>query len=251
MRRVLAGSLGMALALYLTGVARADDKGDAGAIIDKAISALGGEAIASKKGMTSKAKGTFYGLGDGIPYTSETAVQWPGCQRNNVEAEVNGQKFIRLTVVNDGKAWVKTNGDLMVLEGEQLEEAKEEVYAAGVSTIFPLKNKSFKITSLGESKVDGHAVTGIKVAHKGHRDISLFFDKDTGLLVKTERRVKDVQGSGDEVNQETLYSDYKEVDGSKLAAKITIKREGKKFIEQENSDMKLSDKLDPKLFTEP
>jgi hypothetical protein len=251
MRRVLAGSLGMALALYLTGAARADDKGDAGAIIDKAISALGGEAIASKKGMTSKAKGTFYGLGDGIPYTSETAIQLPDCQRSNIEAEVNGQKLSFITVINGGKAWRKMNGDGMALDGDALEEAKEDVYAALVSTILPLKNKSFKITSLGDSKVDGHAVTGIKVAHKGHRDISLFFDKNTGLLAKTERRIKDVQGGGDEMNQETLFSDYKEVDGSKLAAKVTIKREGKKYIEQENSDMKLSDKLDPKLFTEP
>ena len=251
MRRVLGGLVGVALALYLTGAIRAEDKGQAGAIIDKAISGLGGEANAGKKGMTWKAKGTFYGLGDGIPYTSDIAVQWPNCQRSSIEGELNGQKFTFITVINDGKAWRKMNGDGMALDGDQLEEAKEEVYGAWVSTVLPLKNKGFTITSLGDSKVDGHSVAGIKVAHKGHRDISLFFDKDTGLLVKTERKVKDVQGGGDEVNQETLYSDYKEVDGTKYPAKVTIKREGKKYIEQENSDMKVSDKLDPKLFTEP
>jgi hypothetical protein len=249
MRRVLTGFLGLALVLHVTGTVRADDRGQAGAIIDKAIKALGGEA--TKTAGTWKGKGTFYGMGDGIPYTSEVAVQWPDHQRTSVEADFNGQKFTLITVVAGGKGWRKVNGDNMVLEGESLDEAKEEVYASWVSTIMPLKNRGFTITSLGDSKAENHELVGVKVAHKGHKDISLFFDKDSGLLIKTVRRAKDTQGSGDEVNQETIYGDYKEVDGTKLPVKVTIKRDGKKYIEQENSDMKLTDKIDNKLFAEP
>jgi len=248
MRRVLTGFLALALVLHATSTVRADE-GQAGGIIDKAIKALGGET--TKTAGTWKAKGTFYGLGDGIPYTSEIAVQWPDRQRSVIDAEANGQKLMFITVINDGKAWRKMNGDGMALDGDQLEEAKEEVYAAWLSTVAPLKNKGFKITSLGDSKADGHDAIGVKVAHKGHKDISLFFDKDSGLLLKTERRVKDLMGGGDEVNQETIYGDYKDVGGTKLPAKVTIKRDGKKYIEQENSDMKLTDKLDDKLFAEP
>src|SRR5205807_850437 len=141
-------------------------------------------------------------------------------------------------VVAGGKGWRKVNGDGMVLEGDSLDEAKEEVYASWVSTIMPLKNKGFTITSLGDSKAENRELVGVKVAHKGHKDISLFFDKDSGLLIKTLRRAKDTQGSGDEVNQEMIYGDYKDVDGTKLPTKVTIKRDGKKYIEQENSDVK-------------
>jgi hypothetical protein len=252
MRHVLTGFIAAALIFQLSGPARGEDKGQAGPIIDKAIQAVGGEANLHKfKGATWKAKGTFYGLGEGLPYTSEAASQLPDKMRTKVEGEFNGQKFDIVTVINHDKAWRKMGGDSMALEGDQLEEAKEEAYAAYVTTLAPLKDSSYTLTSLGDSKVDGHAVVGVKVSSKGHRDISLFFDKDSGILLKSERKVKDTMGGGDELMQETLYSDYKDIEGVKHPMKVTIKRDGKKFIEQENSDMKLAEKLDDKLFAEP
>ena len=125
MRRVLTGFLGLALVLHVTSTVRADE-GQAGAIIDKAVKALG---ETNKTAGTWKAKGTFYGLGDGIPYTSEIAVQWPDRQRSVIDAEANGQKLMFITVINDGKAWRKMNGDGMALDGEQLEEAKQRLGA--------------------------------------------------------------------------------------------------------------------------
>ena len=252
MRQVLGGLIVVGLVLHAWGPARAEDKGQPSAIIDKAITAAGGEAnLAKWKAATWKSKGTFYGLGDGLPYTSETAVAWPDRIRTAIDAEFNGQKFMIVNVFNKDKGWTKMGGDSMALEGDRLDEQKEEVYAAWVQTVLPLRDTTFTLTSLGDSKVDGKAVAGVKVASKGRRDISLFFDKETGLLAKIDRKVKDVQGGGDEVAQETILSDYKEIDGTKHPMKVTIKRDGKKYIEQENSDMKIADKLDDKLFAEP
>jgi hypothetical protein len=252
MRQLLGGLIAVGLALQLLGPARADDQGQVGPIIDKAINALGGEENLNKwKAATWKAKGTFYGLGEGIPYTSEVAAQWPDRIRTTIEGELNGQKFTFVNIVNGGKGWMRANGETMALEGDRLDEAKEEVYASYVATLTPLKSNSFTLTSLGNSKVDGHEVVGVKVASKGHRDISIFFDKETGLPVKTERKVKDVMAGGDELMQETLMSDYKEIQETKHPMKVIIKRDGKKYIEQENSDMKLAEKLDDKLFSEP
>ena len=51
--------------------------------------------------------------------------------------------------------------------------------------------------------------------------------------------------------QETLYGDYRDVQGAKLPMKVTINREGKKYVEGENSDLKAVEKPDEKLFGKP
>jgi hypothetical protein len=239
----------LCLALGLAPVSRADDK--AKAIVDKGIEAAGGEANLSKyKGRTFKIKGNFYGMGDGIPYTGEVAVQLPSQSKQSVEADVGGQKFMMVTVVDGDKAWRKTNGMLEELEKDAATEEKENLHASWVATLLPLKDAGFKLTSLGDSKVGDHEATGIKVAHEGHRDVKLYFDKNTGLLIKLEHRIKDMM-SGEEANQETIFSDFKEADGIKAPAKSLINRNGTKYIESENTDIKHHEKLDAGTFAKP
>ena len=91
---------------------------------------------------------------------------------------------------------------------------------------------------------------GVKVSSKGHRDVDLYFDKETGLLVKTEGRVKDDM-SGQEVTEESFHSEYKEVQGTKQAHKFVVKRNGKLFMEGEATGVELSEKLDASTFAKP
>jgi hypothetical protein len=51
--------------------------------------------------------------------------------------------------------------------------------------------------------------------------------------------------------QEVFYSNYGDVDGVKFPMKILITRDGKPYVEAENSDVKAVDKLDEKLFAKP
>ena len=92
-------------------------------------------------------------------------------------------------------------------------------------------------------------VLGIKVTGKDQRDVTLFLDKKTGLLLKLETMVKNM--GGEEEKEERLYADYKDHDGIKHADKITTNRAGKKFVEQEATDVKFSEKLEDNLFAKP
>jgi hypothetical protein len=75
--------------LWLVGPARADDAADAKATVDKAIKAHGGEEKLSKfKGETWTGKGTYYGMGDGLPFSAHFALQWPERFRMEVEDKV-------------------------------------------------------------------------------------------------------------------------------------------------------------------
>jgi outer membrane lipoprotein-sorting protein len=216
-----------------------NDAADARAVIDKAIKAIGGEEkLAKTPASTWSEKGTYYGMGDGMPYTGKYAVQWP----NQFRMEIEGVFTI---VLNGDQAWM--NGQDM--EKEQIGEHKEGHYTGWVSTLLPLKDPAFKLTLLPETKVDNKSAVGVKVSRQGHRDVNLFFDKETGLLVKTATRAKAEEQGGKEVNQETYYQNYKEADGVKTPMKIVVKRDDKPYVEAEISDLKRSPKLDDKLFS--
>ncbi len=245
MRKVLGVTLAGLLMFAGASAMRADDQADARAIIDKAMKALGGqEQLADVKAVTWKEKGTYYGRGKGEPYTGTFAVEKPDKFRMVIEG-------VFTLVLNGDTAWTKMNDETKEMTNEQLAEQKEQHYASLVRTLTPLSGKAFKLAPLGEIKVAKSPAVGVKVSHKGHRDVNLYFDKETGLLVKSEFRVKASEQGGKEVEQETFYSDYKAFDGVKFPQKIVVKRDGKQFVEAEASEFKPAAKLDKSLFDKP
>jgi hypothetical protein len=124
------------------------------------------------------------------------------------------------------------------------------MYFYRVLTLLPLRDRDYELAPVGELKIGERTAVGIRVSHKGRRDINLFLDKETGRLLKSETRAKDVQ-AGKEFTQETLYSEYKEVDGVPVAHKFIMNRDGKPFLELEMSDYKAHEKLDDSTFGKP
>src|SRR5947209_137181 len=178
MRTTLGITLAGLAALLAADSVRADDQKATRAVIDKAIKAVGGAAnLAKYQGMVWKDKGTYYGMGDGVPYSGTYAVQMPDKMRMEVEGAF-------IIVLNGDKGWIQMNGETNALTKDQLAEQQEEQYSGWVTSLVALKDKGFTLTPLGESKVEGDAAVGIKVSHKGHRDVELYFSKKSGLVVK-------------------------------------------------------------------
>jgi hypothetical protein len=249
MRRILC----LAVVLSSAGLARADEAADMKALIDRAIKAAGGEArLAKFTAETFKLKGKWYGMGEGIDYTGEWAMQWPNKMRVQIDAGAGDMKFTFVRVVNGDKVWTKLGDETKAEEDkEEIAEAKDELYSSWVTTLLPLKGKGFRLAPLGEIKVEGKPAVGVRVSHKGQRDINLFFAKDKWLLVKTEQVVKDTMAGGKEVTQEEIYSDYKEVSGVQVPMKVVINRDGKKYLDGEVTEVELKEKLDHSLFGKP
>jgi hypothetical protein len=241
--------LATGLVLAMAVMTRADDATDARALVDKAMKAQGGEAkLAELPAATIKLKGTFHGLGDAVTITGELATQGSDRQRFVIEGEAGGEKFRIVHVLNGDKGWTKVGDDVEELDKEELAEAKEGAYAEWVATLVPLKEKKFTLATLGEIKIDKRPALGVRVSSKGHEDVNLYFDKETGLLAKSETRVKE---DGQEMTEETYFSDYKEVQGTKQAMKFTTKRDDKLYLEVEITEYKLAEKLDESVFDKP
>lgn len=217
-------------------------------IIDAAIKATGGaDAIAKQKRMTWAESGTYYGQGTAQPYSSKYAYQFP----DKFRMEITGV----FTIVVDGdKGWISSMGSVMELDDEQLAEQKEQLYSTRVSMLTPLKenkDKQFTLAAAGEGKVGDRATVAVKVSSKGHRDVTLSFDKETHLLAKVETVVKSDELGGKEVDQAVTPSDYKDFGGLKVATKYVVTRDGEKFVEAEMTDAKFVDKHDDGAFAKP
>jgi hypothetical protein len=250
MRRILNMALASVLLSGLSGLTLADEV-DPKAVLDKGIKALGGEEKLGKSGCyTVKAKGTITFNGNDNQIKTQATVQGLDHYRSEFEGEFNGDSIKGVTVVNGDKGWRKFGDNMMELEGDGIANEKRSIYLAVLpTTLVPLKGKDFKLEAAGEEKVDDKSDVAIKVTGPDGKDFKLFFDKESGLPVKLVARV--IGFGGDEFTQETTYTNYKEFDGAKKATKLSSKRDGEKFIEQEVTDFKLIDKVPADTFSEP
>jgi hypothetical protein len=251
MTHVRRAVLAFGVAVAVTAPARADDAADAQALVEKAIKAQGGRDKLDKfAGHITKFKGSFHGMGQAIPITGEISTQGKDKFRMDAEVEAGGMKFQFVTVYSGDKGWTKMGDKTLDMDKDQLASAAEQTYAAWVESLTPLKDKQFTLSTTGETKVNDKPALGVKVTSKGHHDVDLYFDKETGLLVKRETQVKN-EGADQEVTEETFPSEYKDVQGTKQAMKFTIKRDGKLYVEGEATEMQLVEKLDANLFAKP
>ena len=249
MRTLFRSALALTVLTFAGMAVRAQD---AKAVIEKAVKAQGGEDNLKKfPAARVKAKGSMELMGAEIEFALDSSVQNPDKFRNDINLEVMGQKIAIVQVYDGKKGWQSMLGQTMEVEGDQLDELKEEAYSNYLEQLYPLlHDKQFELKTVEGEKVDDKPTDGVKVSSKGHKDMTLYFDKDSGLLVKSRKKSKDPSG-GQEVEAETYYKDYKEVNGTKQSMKQLLKHDGKKFLEAEVTDMKLLDKIDPSTFEKP
>jgi hypothetical protein len=229
--------------------ARADDTPRE--VIDKALKAHGGkERLAKLKSLAVQAKlqGTLRQPVE-VALTTETFAQ-EGKFKSVTEITFMGQNISQAQGYDGENFWITINGMEYKLDDKAIAEIKEQLYAEQVVDMSFFKGEGYELSPLGEVKVEDKPAIGIRVSTKGHRDLNLFFDKESGLLVKTESRVLDIL-SKQEVTEEKVLSDYKKFDELMRPSKISIYHDGKKVIDLEVAEVKIVDKFDASLFTKP
>jgi hypothetical protein len=239
----------------MTGVpARADESAEAKALLGKAVKALGDkEKLGRLVAVTMKTKGAVHLSGLTAEFSGEWSAQAQEKFRWEIEASINGRSANVALILNKDKGWAKATGPG---GGMSVEIPKDDHTFANFGAVrlaerlVVLEDKAYKLSLLGEVKINDRAALGIKVAHEGRPDIDLFFDKETLLPVRSELRVKEGK-DGQEVLHSFYFSDYKVVDGVKHFTKLTFRHDDKILIEMELSEIKLQEKLDDGLFDKP
>lgn len=246
MRSLTLHASALALLLLTAGWTCADD--DTKAILDKAIKAHG-SADKDKKASQTKSKGTVEVMGVSINFNEDSTAQ-PNRFKSVTTLEVSGKTIEKITVFNGEKAWVRVMDQTRDVDGKALEELKELTYLKQLADFRSLMEKPYELSSLGELKVNERPAVGVKVANKGHRDVNLWFDKETGLLAKVERQGVD-SITEREFTEERIVTEYQEQDGIKVPKRAVVYRDGKKYMDLEVLEYKRIDKLADSEFAKP
>ncbi len=231
---------------------RADEKDkEAVAVLDKAIEALGcAENLKKAKALTWASKGTVAVMGEDNNFTTDTTTQGIENIKSNFSGNFGGMEFVVLSVIKGKSAWIRINDMTMELPEERLASSVRDLYLRVAPTLItPLKGEAFKVESAGEEKAGDATHKVLKITGPDGKDFRLYFEKDSGLPAKM---VATVEGfDGQEFAQESTYKDYKDFSGIKVATKISRKRDGERFIEEEVTEFKAHESVDPKTFDEP
>lgn len=213
-------------------------------ILDKYIQAMGGAQRLA--GLTSfTATGTYSGYDtDFAKLPAEVYAKAPGLRTTVIHPPI-GQG----TTVYDGhNGWVAEANSLLpliALTGGELDAATLEAELA-----FPAKIKQYLTGWRGgfpPATVDDHTVLVVQGTAPAGSRVKLFFDKDSGLLVRMVMFTNTVIGLNP---REIDYSDYRDVAGLKMPFKWTaVWTDGRSEFEM--TDIKPNVTIDAAKFTKP
>jgi hypothetical protein len=234
--------------------APADDAADARAVVDRAIKEMGGkDKLARFQSVTWKGKGTVQIDAVTVTFTDEISARGLGLYNWQVNAEVNGRAIGLAIVFNGDKAWLKPDNAATAVNfpKQYVPLFQTDLRAVRLAQhLLPLTEKGYRLSHLGELKVGDRPAVGVKVSHKDWPDLDLHFDKETGLPVRAELRLKDGP-DGPEVVHSLTFGGYKETDGVKHFTKVALRRDDKLTVEVEATEVSFPDKLDDSLFDKP
>jgi hypothetical protein len=198
--------------LLLAGTGRAlAQEAEARALIVRGVKAQGGlDKFPRNLASHRKSKGVFHT--DGFTFTGESFSEPGNRRRVFLRGTSNGIPATRGLVLDGKKGWRTWDGAVYDIEPDFLDILEKSIYADRVSGLVSLlRDKGYTLSTLGQEMVKGKAALGVKVQSEGKPDVLLYFDKESGLLVKSSNRVRD-QERRREVNQEVYYLDYRLLD---------------------------------------
>jgi hypothetical protein len=231
--------------LVLPAGGRADTETDA--LLARAIKAHGGEeALAKYKGLRLRLKVTIAGP-DSTPKTWEGLFMAPDKYKEAHEAMYLGRPTVTIDVTNGKESWTVSQGQVQVLEDKFVEWHIDHAHLMQVMRLAPLKQKEYELKAVSEIKVDGKPAAGLLVHTRGQKDITLYFDVATGLLVKTERQVFDPYTEKD-ATEERFFRDYARKNALPYARMVAVLVGGRKDISYEVTDVRFLEKVEEKEF---
>jgi hypothetical protein len=223
------------------------------ALLDKAAKAQGGADKAAKLGdLSLKGKGQVNEGGNNVDIAFDLSIRQFDHVRMEMSVNEGGRMHKGIMVFAGDKGWFRD------LDRDRVEDAPPEAKEILHSILLAIRsascptllaaNKNVQLAHGGESKVDDTTVEVLRVSRKDQPDINVYFDKASGLPVKTETLIK--ERGGQEKNFTFRFSDFKAIDGVKHFTKLKI-GDGMMDMEMELNEIKLGAKFEANTFERP
>jgi hypothetical protein len=221
------------------------------AVIQRAIVAHGGlEKLGRVRADRVRLEGTLHIGSSAVAFSNDLVVQAPGQFKSVCRIGEPGRMRTVIHLLDGDKAMIVVDGRPMPVSGSNLAQMRQTLQLDQAMKLVPLlTDPTFTVSPLGDLPYNGRVTVGVRVVGGGQRDLRLYFDRETGLLVRTEHLLDGAGGK--DVTQEACYSDYKEMGGYLRAGKVTAYRDGKKVMEARLVEARACDHIDAAEFTRP
>ncbi|MFO0877148.1 MAG: hypothetical protein U0840_07210 [Gemmataceae bacterium] len=246
----MAAGLGV-LVLAACGLAE-DASKTARTTLDRAIQQMGGSKLLAPKALSGTSQGSVTTSDNKIKVANEWTVQGMNQMRWVTQVSLNDNPSKITLVLNGDQGWIKAgDGNTNDVDKKQLKVFLQLFAALRLAeTLVPLKNKEWKLSSLGELKIGEAQAVGIKVTRKDYPDIDLYFDKATSLPIQVDMRILEPD-AGMDVPYSARFSAYKKVDGRQYFTRLVVLRDDKEVIDMTRSDFKPAEKVEDETFAKP
>jgi zinc protease len=219
---------------------------DARALIARAVAAKGGldllRSIRTVR-VSSLTTVAIEGIATALPGT--TTIRYPGAFR--METKTPNGPLIQ--VFNAGTYWFQDEQGVHTAPPRMAEQMRGTVQRDTLPLLIALADG--KVSAKAADVVDGgRTMPSLDVALPGARPLTLMFDPATLLLAKARYRA-DGTPAGTEVNVEEIYSDYRDVNGLKVAFTTELRRDGAPAVHRTLQTFEFNVPLDASLFSKP
>lgn len=147
------------------------------------------------------------------------------------------------------RAWAKTPQGVQDANASQVGEAKKAAMRETIALLRNSDSPALTVQSLGVSKVGDTEAEGVAISNPSAQfEVKVFVDPKTGLLAGKGFRGALMGAPADMIE---VYSDYRDVDGIKVAFRTTVMRDGRKAIDTKLEDFKLNPGASDSIYRKP
>jgi hypothetical protein len=241
--------LSVAALLVVSGLLRAQESPRE--IIERAIRAHGGqERLARVRADRVRLSGTLHVGGGAVSFTNETTVQLPDRFKSVVRVTVRDKTQTIVHLLDGGRAAILADGAPQPVSSVHIAQLRQTLQLDHALRLVPLlTDPAFTLEPLGDTPINGRPAVGVRVLGYGQRDVRLFFDRQSGLLVKTEQLLDGVGGK--DVRNEAYYSRYQDMGGYLRPTRVVAYRDGRRVMDAELMSATPLDQVDPAEFSKP
>jgi zinc protease len=245
LRRNRTGAGGLQPAGYQT--RRAGDQAmssrDPRLLIDRAVEAKGGldrlKAIRTVQAVTD----TIVEMqGQKVTVPTTIRVRYPGGFR--IDSEMPAGKLTQ--VFDSGTFWVQDARGANIAPAGAAESMRGNVQRDSIALLLALADGRVRARRIDDVTIDGRTLPALDVDITPGGPLIMILDPSTWLVLRQR-----YPGAGDAGNVEETFSDYRDVDGVKVAFAVTVRQPQLGEVRRVMRQFAVNVPLDPTLFTKP
>lgn len=214
------------------------DRAKALTILGQARQAMGGQAFAGQKTQVSKGTGSVSPPGAPQPMALQSVVTYE-IFPNKTRTEMALPMGTLIQTFDGQTGWVSIMNQVQ----DQTAQLKDEQYY-GINVLRRFDQAGYQARILPDAEVNGKKAQVVAVADEAGHTTRFFLDPQSHLVLQTASELPN--GA-----IETLYSDYKAVDGIQVPYTLTIRQNGAQVAELKLTEVQINPKVDEGLFTKP